>query len=74
MINRYNNKDIKIICLNIRSYSKNFNTFESYLYSQNLNNFFDVIMFNECWLGPLVHIDELCGYEKSKINSKTNKT
>ena len=63
--------NIEIIYLNIRSYAKNFDLFESYLHSQNFPYFFDIIL---CWLSQKVHINEFHCYEKDYINSNRNKT
>ena len=65
---------INIYGSNIRSYNSNFLLFKTYLETNDLLNFFDIIFFNECWLSDKTKIETLDNYTIEPISSYTNKT
>lgn len=62
--------DFKLICLNIRSITKNFDMFITTLYRSQVH--FDVIIFTECWLTESTLIKNIPGYHFYKTNNLTN--
>ena len=73
-LNTYNNYSLKILSLNIRSISKNFDLLQSILHSSNCAYFFDIIIFSECWLNSVSMIQySLHNYSAHYCSSNTNK-
>ena len=63
-----------VLCLNIRSVFKNFDTLYSTLGTYRLENYFTVIVLTECWLQKNSIVPSLPGYCFASASSYLNKS